>query len=319
MHLTKPLIPWTGNAHDERQIDSDEEREAAEFRAGLKQKLISQATKKSMKNNARMPRTAGLKTLSELSTSMKKAGLDPSKIEQRAALIAKARGMKRKRNGDEEMDVDEEEGGGEDGYYQGEGEEGGDWMDVDEDGEGDDGRSPPKRRKSNTGTAVTSTGKHAPRTNRQTAGMRDQTQVSKAVRLRNLGQRERNMHAKAGESDRAIKVKMVSFRDHTKREGPHRLLITTVCSRSTCFPANGKEERLKDGEGFRTLSLCLYPLQNFSSPTYPCRCLFCILRSVYKRATRWAPSHTFTSPSHETSTYRFCVRGVHITGSSMCR
>ena len=89
--------------------------------------MISQATKKSMKHNARMPRTAGLKTLSELSTSMKKAGLDPSKIEQRAALIAKARGLKRKRDGDEEMDVDGEGGS--------EGEEGGDWMDVDEDGD----------------------------------------------------------------------------------------------------------------------------------------------------------------------------------------
>jgi hypothetical protein len=34
-------------------------------------------------------------------------------------------------------------------------------------------------------------------------------QASKAVRLRNLGQRGRNMLAKAGESDRAIRVKMV--------------------------------------------------------------------------------------------------------------
>lgn len=36
-------------------------------------------------------------------------------------------------------------------------------------------------------------------------------QASKAVKLRNLGQRERNMLAKAGESDRAIKTKMVSL------------------------------------------------------------------------------------------------------------
>lgn len=34
-------------------------------------------------------------------------------------------------------------------------------------------------------------------------------QASKAIKLRNLGQRERNMHAKAGESDRAIRVKKV--------------------------------------------------------------------------------------------------------------
>ena len=174
--------------------------------------MISQATKKSMKHNARLPRTAGLKTLSELSASLTKAGLDPSRIEQRAELIAKARGLERKRKRDEEMDVDEEGGG------DGEGEEGGDWMDVDE--EGDDGKSPPKRRKSNTGTAVTSAGKHAPRTNRQTAGMRDESQVSKAIKLRNLGQRERNMHAKAGESDRAIKVKMVSRHDDQRERNP---------------------------------------------------------------------------------------------------
>ena len=37
-----------------------------------------------------------------------------------------------------------------------------------------------------------------------------QQQASKAIKLRNLGQRGRNMHAKAGEADRAIKVKMVS-------------------------------------------------------------------------------------------------------------
>ena len=165
-----------------------------------------------MKHNARLPRTAGLKSLSELSVSLRKAGLDPSKIEQRAALIAKARGLERKRKRDEEMDVDEEGGSDEDG--DGEGEEGGDWMDVDE---GDDRRPPQKRRRNNTETAVTSTRKHAPRTNRLTAGLRDQTQVSKAVKLRNLGQRERNMHARAGESDRAIKVKMVSFSNHTKR------------------------------------------------------------------------------------------------------
>jgi hypothetical protein len=34
-------------------------------------------------------------------------------------------------------------------------------------------------------------------------------QVSKAIKLRNLGQRRRNMFGKAGESDRAIRTKMV--------------------------------------------------------------------------------------------------------------
>ena len=175
-----------------------------------------------MKHNARLPRTAGLRTLSELSASLRKAGLDPSKIEQRAALIVKARGLERKRKREEEMDIDEEEGSEE-----GEREGGGDWMDVDEEGE-DGGRSPQKRRKSNIGTAVTSAGKHAPRTNRQTAGLRDHTQVSKAVKLRNLGQRERNMHARAGESDRAIKAKMVSFMI-TQREGETSTQLAHCC------------------------------------------------------------------------------------------
>jgi len=194
-----------------------------------------------MKHNARLPRTAGLKTISELSTSMTKAGLDPSRIEQRAELIAKARGLERKRKRDEEMDVDEEGGSGEE--EDADGEDGGDWMDVD--GEGDDGRSPPKRRKSNTGTTVAAAGKHAPRTNRQTAGMRDQSQVSKAVKLRNLGQRERNMHAKAGESDRAIKTKMVS--SPRSRVHPTRSSWSTF-SQSTCFRGNENQERLRDDE-----------------------------------------------------------------------
>jgi len=203
--------------------------------------MASQATKKAMKHNARLPRTAGLKTISQLSTSLTKAGLDPSRIEQRAELIAKARGLERKRKRDEEMDVDEEGGSGEE--EDGEGEDGGDWMDVD--GQGDDAMSPPKRRKSNTGTAVTAAGKHAPRTNRQTAGMRDQTQVSKAVKLRNLGQRERNMHAKAGESDRAIKVKMVSC--PRPKVNPTRS-SRPICSRSIYFRGNENQERLRDDE-----------------------------------------------------------------------
>jgi hypothetical protein len=271
---------------------------------GLEKKLISQATKKSMKHNARLPRTAGLKTLSELSASLRKAGLDPSRIEQRAALIAKAKGLGGKRKRDEEMDVDEE-GENEDGE---DGEGGGDWMDVDEE---DNGGSQQKRRKSNTGATVTSTGKHAPRTNRQTAGMRDQTQVSKAVKLRNLGQRERNMHARAGESDRAIKVKMVSFHDHTKRGRgdfntgrSSRLFVAEALvfwqtksgkdsetmsgfvhspSLAVCFASRFSRILLSL---YRCLSLSVLPVSVYAPVTCPCQ----------------APSsHIFTSPSHEST------------------
>ena len=263
-----------------------------------------------MKHNARLPRTAGLKTLSELSTSLTKAGLDPSRIEQRAELIAKARGLERKRKRDEEMDVDEVGDSGED--EDGEGEEGGDWMDVD--GEGDDATTSPKRRKSNTGTAVTAVGKHAPRTNRQTAGMRDQTQVSKAVKLRNLGQRERNMHAKAGESDRAIRTKMVGRCDQrvypTRSQQP-------ICSRSTCFPENENQERLRDDE----LALpCLRasphlrpnPRLTMLSFTFWSFCVSCL--HAYMR-NRWALSvwTPFVYSCWSTS------QGFDITRSAMCR
>lgn len=119
-----------------------------------------------MKHSARMPRTAGLRTLTELSTEMTKAGLDPSRIEERAQMIAKVRGVgvvsKRKRDDDDgDMDVDDEVEGGEE------------WMEVDEDGDDDDATTPVKRRKSNTGTSVTA--KHKPRTNRQLDGLRDES------------------------------------------------------------------------------------------------------------------------------------------------
>lgn len=175
----------------------------------LEFKMQSQSMKKTHKNQARLPRTAGLRTLNELTTSLKKAGYDPSSIQQRAEMLAKVQGAKRSR-AEAEMDVDSE--GGSDGDA--------DWMDVD--GE----ETPNKRAKDNSGEVIAK-GSRAPRSNRQLAGLRDAQvmsivfhsasvfltaylqQASKAIKLRNLGQRSRNMLAKAGESDRAIKVKMV--------------------------------------------------------------------------------------------------------------
>ena len=64
-----------------------------------------------MKNRAVLPRTAGLRTLSELTTGLTKAGLDPSRIQERAEMLAKVAGAKRKRQREEEdaeMEVDEE-------------------------------------------------------------------------------------------------------------------------------------------------------------------------------------------------------------------
>lgn len=137
------------------ELNSDDDRDAEELHDAQEKRMESQATKKSMKNGARLPRTAGLRTLTELSEGLTKAGLDPSRIQARAEIIAKAQGAKRKRADDAGMDVDDDEEDGE-----------GEWMDVD----GEEA-APQKRMKTNSG-GVTSL--RAPRTNRQTAGMRDE-------------------------------------------------------------------------------------------------------------------------------------------------
>lgn len=118
-----------------------------------------------MKNRPVLPRTAGLTSLSTMTDKLTKAGLDPSRIIERATILAKARGAarKRKRDDDDEMEIDGD----------GEGVEGQDeqWMDV------DDEEGTPKKRKSNTGAAVSIVphGKRVPKTDRTTAGMRDPT------------------------------------------------------------------------------------------------------------------------------------------------
>ncbi|KAH9938820.1 GTP binding protein 4 [Epithele typhae] len=178
-------------------FDSDDERDAAAMKYSREKKVISQSTKMAMKNRAALPRTAGLRTLTELTSEMTKAGLDPSRIQERAEILAKVAGAKRKRMREEEeaeMDVDEDADGSEDGE--------GAWMDV-------DGEAAPtlKRTKANSGAAVAEK-RRQPRSNRQLAGLRDEEQASKANKLRNLGQRGRNMQARAGEADRAIKTKM---------------------------------------------------------------------------------------------------------------
>jgi nucleolar GTP-binding protein len=118
-----------------------------------------------MKNKARLPRTAGLRTLTDLTTDLTKAGIDPSRVQERAVMIAKMRAAERKRKRDEEdedsMDVDGEDDATSVGERESE------TMDID----GEDG-TPRKRRKSNNSGAVISRAR-APRSNRQLAGLRD--------------------------------------------------------------------------------------------------------------------------------------------------
>ncbi|KIL58634.1 hypothetical protein M378DRAFT_311322 [Amanita muscaria Koide BX008] len=208
-------------SEDEGMYDSFDEEETRQGKAALENKMRSQSLKKAQKNKSRLPRTATLRNLSELSEEMRKAGLDPSSIEERAKWLvkmseAKQQHAKRKRGEyeEEEMDVD----------YSGSEE---DWqdedrtMDVDEEEEG----GPRKRKRTDAGAVAPA--KRVPASNRNLAGLKDmdvgfsislhfpfsllihsQQQAAKANRLRNLGQRGRNRLAKAGEGDRAIRTKM---------------------------------------------------------------------------------------------------------------
>lgn len=93
---------------------------------------------------------------------MTKAGLDPSRIQERAEMLAKVQGAKRKRNADEDVEMDEDDE--DDDASHGGSDEG---MDVDD----DDESSPAKRVKTNSGGVIN---KRAPRSNRHMAGMRDE-------------------------------------------------------------------------------------------------------------------------------------------------
>ncbi|KAF8633800.1 hypothetical protein AX15_001242 [Amanita polypyramis BW_CC] len=185
-------------SEDEAMYDSFDEQEAEEAKSALENKLKSQSMKKAQKNKARMPRTASLRTLSELSEGMKKAGLDPTSIEQRAILLVRQLEQqqlsKRKREEDTDMDYDSV---GDNEDWEGEGDE----MDVDEED------SPRKKKRTESG-AVAVTRKRMPNNNRQLAGLRDEDQAKRANKLRNYGQRPRNRLAKAGEGDRTIRTKM---------------------------------------------------------------------------------------------------------------
>lgn len=155
------------------QVDSDDEREAAAAKIALGHKMEAQRKKK-IKNKARLPRTAGLRTLSDLTTDLTKAGIDPSRVQERAVMIAKVRAVGRKRKRDEDgMDVDGDGNSDEDGdnwVSEGDGEDE-TVMDVDGD-EGEDGTRH-KRGKANSGAAIAHQ-KRTPRSNRLLAGLRDE-------------------------------------------------------------------------------------------------------------------------------------------------
>lgn len=146
---------------DDELVDSDEEaiRETAEEirdkRATIR--AISQVKKAKKQNVAPLPRSKQPpKTIGEVATSLRAVGLDPSRLEARAAVAIQAQklaGAKRKRSADDDgMDIDGEEAW--------EDEDGG--MDVDD--------APPSKKSK----SIVPRGKRVPVKNRAMAGLRDE-------------------------------------------------------------------------------------------------------------------------------------------------
>lgn len=193
----------------ESEDDSDEEaiRTAASTIRDKKAMIrLKNQDKHKLQNRPIIPRPAQTRTLTDMTEKLKAAGYDPSTLEERAMLLAKAKGLGLKR-GAGEMDLDDEEAG--EGWGSDDDEE---EMDV-EDGQG---AATKKRR---TSTSIVAKGKRTPGTDRQVAGLKDAEQAAKAVRLRELYQREPNRLAKASESDRMIRTKMPKHLFAGKRKG----------------------------------------------------------------------------------------------------
>lgn len=233
--------------YDDDEEEEDEEdrevREAAEaIRARqLRAKTMSQ-DKNKVKNLARVPRKMQTRTMSEMSEKLKAIGIDPSSIEARAQLLAKAKGVSlagAKRGRGDEGDEDESMGSGDEDAA---------WEDEDESMDVDASTSSRKKLKGSSGAPVSraiiarnaasglaSTTKSGgqpsaragpvrrPTRNRQTDGLPTQEVREKVRDLNDLSLRDRNRNAKAGESDRAIKEKKPKWLLAGKRkQGTHR-------------------------------------------------------------------------------------------------
>lgn len=148
------------------QLDSDEDaiRTAASAIRDKKAHIrLVNAQKNKLQNRPVIPRTVQTRNLSDMTKKLTEAGYDPSNLEERARVLAKARGLigadSRKRTAGD-MDVDED---GSDGEEWGDDGEDGEEMEVDGDGVSR------KRAK----TSIVSKGKRTPGTDRQIAGLKD--------------------------------------------------------------------------------------------------------------------------------------------------
>ena len=208
---------------DEELDDEDAEiRKVAQAIQQRKDKAKSLAqAKKALQTRPQIPRKLQHRSLSQMTENMRASGIDPSNIEMRAEILAKAKGLIGKRKTRETQNEDAS-------------------MDEDDDGEGendetmsvDDTPEPASSRKkiraaptkqgvsltrgktSTTATTNKSGGAISARAgaariaarNRQAEGLRSKAQEHKARELHSMAIRDRNREARAGESDRRIQA-----------------------------------------------------------------------------------------------------------------
>lgn len=209
----------------DEEID-DEQEELKQVAQAIKQrkdKAKSMAqTKKALQTRPQIPRKLQHRKLSQMTDNMRAAGIDPSNLEMRAELLAKAKGLTGKRKNrdlestlDSNMDEEDDHDAS---------------ADVDDNMSVDDAEEPtPARKKVRAGAAkdadgftrgkssTTATTNRAggsissragaariPARNRQSEGLRSKDQEKKARELHSMAIRDRNREARAGESDRRI-------------------------------------------------------------------------------------------------------------------
>lgn len=205
----------------EEEVNSEDE-EIRAAAAQIKQRKESAKAlshdKKGVQGRTVIPRKLQNRTLSQLSERMRAAGIDPSSIEMRAELLAKAKGLVGKRKEREaSMDVEDDADISNNND------------DVDETMSVDDDNAPPTksravgprmaggmvRGKSATTATVNKSGgpisaragaARIPARNRQAEGLRSVEQEDKARELHEFSIRERNRFARVGESDRRIQA-----------------------------------------------------------------------------------------------------------------
>ena len=197
----------------ESEVDSEEEaiRTAASTIRDKKHLIrLKNQEKNKHQNKAVIPRKDQTRTLSEMTARLKESGYDPSSLEERATMLAKARGLVGRKRGaeDDEMDEDEEFGG----FGSDDDEEEG--MEVEEDGS----RQASKKRRTSTSGSIVPRGKRVPTSNRATANIGGDVKEEKAKQLRMLAQRAPNSKARAGEGDRHETASMPKWLFSGKRK-----------------------------------------------------------------------------------------------------